>query len=874
MATEESLEKLRQDYEPSEFGFGEMLKGKIKAYSQEDRERDWLQYTKFVMGEKFFQGEQFGRVSKFDGSWRTRKKTEGDPLFSHNYVRGHATAILTQWVQSRTEVTVVPLPDGDAYDQNKGSGKVAKSIIDHYDDELLDEKFKQRECMYGQITGQLLRYTFWNPKKGKEVERPEYENEAVEGVSTFTCADCGMSGGLEELDAGSIDGDISDGLLAGHGGDVRLDEQSLPEPNQADAQQEMACPHCGSTDLIIEEGEQSELPKISGYDKVKTGDVDVRGIPRYQVKFDQVPNDFKQIQWLRWREKARPETIRAELPNFGSARSGGESDDPGTRATEVLAQSVGNIFGGHAPFSDGTKGERDLVTVDRWWFKPSCYCDYVFKADYKLSSGQVVPAGTKAHDIFPNGLFVLVVADEIVDFRNEDLHRHWVHTPMILVPSRIDGDGLLDDLIEPQQEANALDGLSYANARYVAGSGLIYRPEFISRTDIPNKPFDAAPIKPGTDPTIPLQNMMMYLPRPDLGQGVYVHKSQLLEFMQWSTKNYSTSVGAPDQNIDTASGQQIASQASRSQRAPELALYAQMVVDWMTQVLILFQENATDAMYFPHKGKVGEMDGQWFKGSDIPSSFVLSLVPRSYIPKSEMERRQDLMGFLGMFGGLAGLIMAMQSVPELVEEAKERFNISFDIKQLDLTATVARQRLEAMKPMVQQAEAASGVIGEDPASILISVQGAAPDKDDDHPAMIQWWIRWKHEDEGVKARIETPSLYAAADAMIMAHKQLMVVNEQEKQQLAIAAQGPQMELQQQQQAEQQAMQQQGQEEAASAEHSRQMEQKESDAVMSDAQMANAAATSERQHQQAMQIQAMKQQGAENLAKAKQQGASK
>jgi hypothetical protein len=915
-APAESVKKVVDPRPPDPKVWVDFLRQTTEKFGLEDKDLDWRIYARFVTVEKFVQGEQFGRVSRLDGSWRARPRKDGDPRYVHNWLRGHSRTILAQWTLSAGEFNVIALPDGDAPDQNEGAARNAKAILEHYQRTLLTEDFKQREGMLAQTTGQMWRYSYWDANAGGTAKRAKYEDEDVNSPGTFTCAACGQSGSEEELngsESGGYQESTSRDLSGESGMYVPPSSDSLQRQGdmQGDAPNQPACPACASPSVSIEQGQSFNLPRISGEDEVNTGDLVCLPVPGYQVKCDRLPVRARDSLWLRWRQYVRPETVKEAIPNWKKEPTGSQSDDWGLRAEMTAKRSSGNMEASQSRLygQSGHKTDADLVAIDRWWFRPAIYKDVVLRADLELANGETIPAGTVAGDAFPDGLYVLMVNGEPLDFRSEDFRDHWQHTPAMLLPSRIDGDGLLDDLIEPQKEINDIKGLMLSNIKNVSGAGLMYRSEYLERQDISGKPYELVPIKPGADPSMRLADMVAAIPRPELSQGVYAYLQQLQPEMQSMAASYPSATGEGDPDQKTASGAHLLSQNAQSQRAPELALRAAGDVETAMQWLKLFQANATDSMYIPFQGKVGQLDGQWFKGSDLPKTFVVTMRPRSYIPKSENDRRNDFMGLLNAFQGIEGLMAAMQAAPDLVREACDRFNVSVDFGNVNLAHQVARLRIEAMKAMIPQAQASAQAVGEPQIAVmaLVSSPDTAVDPDDPHEQMLEFYRKWKLEDEGLEARKRNQLLYAAVDAQIANHKAALVAVEQEKAQMQLQAQAPLIQQQQQMQQEQMAQQQQGEQAQAEAQAGQQQQQMAMDAQQQGQQADQQAQTQQMQmaqqevaaqaqrdhemqmaqmqaqhqaeegnasHQRAVELENLKQKGAVTLAEAKPKGAGK
>jgi hypothetical protein len=540
-----------------------------------------------------------------------------------------------------------------------------------------------------------------------------------------------------------------------------------------------------------------------GYDEVPTGDIVCRIVPAYQVKFDRTVRRFEYSAYLRYRQRLRTEVVEATVPWWRSSQGDEEREDPAMRAERILTRSVGNMQGGSGSVGSAiasNAAEPGMTLVDQWWFRPELYARIVLARDVELAGGGKIPAG-KLVESFPSGLYVLSLNGEPIDFRDEDFTDHWQHTPFVLVPTRVDGDGI-EDMVEAQKEYNDVKGLILSNIKHVDGAGLMYRPEYLKQADVSGKPYEMYPVQ-NLPPEVPLNSIIAPVPRPALNQEVFAYLEAEDREMQSASKGFSGVTGAPDVKQiggDTATGMSLMSQNARSMRAPELALRAAGNIRWAEQVLKLFKENATDARYIPFNGKTGGAEGAWFKGSDIDGDFFVTAKPRSWVPKGELDRRGDLMGALQAVGGIQGLAMVAQQMPKLLAEISEVFDVDLDIADASLDSRVARLRLDSMKQMLPQAQAMAQGDPNTAAQILTSGERAQVDPEDNHDAQIQFYRRWLTTDEGLEA---DPLLRAAVHAQIQEHRQAQVQQAQQQQQQQMAAQAPAMQQQQQQAAQQQ-----------------------------------------------------------------------
>lgn len=759
--------------------------------SSEDRELDWRRHQKWLVNSKMYEGEHFGRVSQLDGKWRPVTRGKGDPRYVHNKFRYYSDAITTQWVQSRTDLLVVPIPAHEADDHAVGAARKAQEILDYYEKTILTEVFLQEEGKLGQFTGQMFRYTYWDATAGPKAKRPQFGSTSPTKLAgdSYTCADCGQSGPSTEID----------------------DDK---------------CPECGSQSLDQQTVPELGLSPVDGYEDQSVGDIVTRIVPAYQVKYDRTVRKLEDSAYLRLRFRVRTEVAEALVPWVNTLASSDESEDPALRAERILARGVGNTRQSGSSQSAGgqSASEPAMTVVDQWWLRPAMYAKAEVAMDVKLHGGQIITKGPLSES-FPTGMYVLVMNGEPVDFRDECFLDHWQHTPFVLIPTRVDGDGV-EDMVEPQREYNDIKGLVLSNIKHVDGAGLMYRPEYIKNKDFSGKPYEMTPVQ-NLPPDVPLSAVVSPIPRVSLPAEVFNYLEQEDQEMQIASKGFSAATGAPDINAaggDTATGQRLMSSNARSMRAPELALRAAGNIKWAEQVLRLFKENATDARYIPLAGKTGEKEGSWFKASDIDADFYITAKPGSWQPTGPMDKQANLSSALQVLGGVEGLLAVAQQAPKLLAEVCEIYDVDLDVGDDTLDARLARLRLDQMRAVVPQAQAAVQSIPPEvlqqaamqaqaagqppppsPAAQMI-FSAAPPDPEDPHAQLERYYVRWLITDEGLDA---TPEMREAVHMAIDAARQGGVAQAQQQGQAQLAAQAPQMQAQQAMAAQQSQQQSQG-----------------------------------------------------------------
>src|SRR5262249_47157980 len=143
--------------------------------------------------------------------------------------------------------------------------------------------------------------------------------------------------------------------------------------------------------------------------------------------------------------------------------------------------------------------------------------------------------------------------------------------------------------------------------------------------------------------------------------------------------------------------------AAISMIGPALAIKAKVDVEWAYQVLKLEQAYWTNERYVPRAGKHTKQTGQWFCLSDIESDFEITYVPGSWMPRSEMEEKEDFLSFISPNSTGLPLGFMNPMVPEPIRTyAAERFRIGIDLDSTRVHERIAQGRIEKLQQAAQQ----------------------------------------------------------------------------------------------------------------------------------------------------------------------------
>lgn len=774
-ASIEAYEQQPPDLDPAE-DWGAFVRRTCDRFGNEDTDIDWQEYQRRVVNEHFLRGKQFRAfVSKFDGSVKiVEPKGRGAARYPHNWIRPMMRTVISQWLSASTDYNVIPIPENNATDHVSGAARYAESALNTLSDLMMTPQFEITQCLEGALSGNVLALSYWDAKAGLSigghtyrptVRRPLLEMQSQNEPGAYACQQCGNGGDYEEANKWGM------------------------------------CPACGSENLMVQEPMSVEMPVVTGYEDVPIGWIVCHLVPRHQLKWDRYARTFQQSIYLRWRQRLRNEVIREAFPWWRKGH-GSVADDAGTRADQELQRSAGNTLSGYRQ-DGGSKTDPETTIVDQWWWAPCVYQDRKLQREYRYGdpkNPQIIPAGTWARDVWPTGRYFTTIDNCEANCLDEHFCSVWAHMPLNLNPGQISGDGSVDDIISPQRLVNRLKALWLANIENVAAAGVIFRPNWINREDIPSTPFDAGPVKQGMPTDRPLRDAVAAIERPSISGDIPAFEQQMREEMQFSLAAHAPISGDPTVSQlggDTATGAMIADRSARQQRVPETALRYQMKAQIGYQWLSLLQKNAKGDFWIPFNGKNGELEGMLFRSADIPKSFIVTHRSRSFYPKYDTDRQTDFDWAWQRVGGAEGLMLMASSAPSVLQQIEELADVKFDITGLNKVARIARYRVDLMNQKLQEFQQQSGAVIDPTILVPLVVQlpEVAPHPREPHPLFINWYNQLWLDDEIQRARTENPAKVALVDAMIAAHEQLLIVKTQVEQVQAAEAAGPSIAMQ-------------------------------------------------------------------------------
>lgn len=550
------------------------------------------------------------------------------------------------------------------------------------------------------------------------------------------------------------------------------------------AAQSITCPECGSPNAEITPAEPLEVEGVVGYEELEHGDIVCETVPAFELKHDlaELPQDSP---YLIRRRRIRVPVLQSKFPDLHITDNKG--DNRGVQIEESLKRaSSSNVT------SAWSKQENEEKAADftQIWLDPCMYSRFQLKAELRTLGGETIPAGTTLSDMFPTGLYMCFIEgiDGVVELRDEHHKDYWVGQSYRQRAISSLGIGI-EDIVEGNRQYDLVMSIIYTQLRTAAMPATLFDQRLLPNGtsaylgSLSNIPVELAALEDGD-----IRKAVHQLQPQPPTQAHFGFTESLNNYMQLASRVTEFSGGLPNVQNDTATGAEITQATAQSLFGPQLALKAEVDRRGAEIILELFKKYCIDEVWITLSGKRGQMDGMWLKAADIGVDMFAEVVPDSYLPQTNMERRERWDRFLERVGGLPGLKLALQEFPEQVEQLAEIFDVDLASADYTAAAEMCRLRIEQMKqaipmlqimtasmPPVQMAQdpatGEQGIVPVDPMAeaggfLLGILQPPIEIEETGHMAAIAYYRSFLTDDEGREA---PPELRAGVKAAIYRH---------------------------------------------------------------------------------------------------------
>jgi hypothetical protein len=794
------------------------------------RHRRWM--TNWL----FYEGRQYGEWDELDGEFIDAIPTRRNNFYIDNHFSWLIDSSQKEWARSKTKLIARPLFESP---ETAGKARIGTDILAAEQNRLRDPVDHQGEGLTAAMCGIYARYTAYSVHSGNVKHKlPQYEQRDVQLSAGYDeCQDCGAqsdSASTEPLPVSPTGlGQQQPSLQTDQGFPAQMGQmgsptdftqapqpaaQTVDQNGDALAEGSQSCPHCGGNNVRNMPPVTTSVQKVSGYQEINAGEIVSWNVDPFELRIHPRARKGKiaTSPYLVWERKLLICEVQAAFPWADAERIRDTSGrhDTGQRFPRELERSPGNVANGYGINRNMADDDDDGCLVAQVWEDRVYYDQEILKEDLQLDSGQVIKAGIPLGQQFPDGMCYVMAGSQMLCVWNENKNKHWVFGCYRVMPTSFFGRGV-EDAVQDQKLLNDAYNLVVAKLRYEsAGSSIGNAASGLDNNDFSGIPGEIAWLE-SWDPSIPIDNAFKQFN----GKGISAGDIQFLEdrkkAIQAKIGSFSNISGAPDVDNKTATGIKIMRESAIALIAMALDIKGQVDAKWGEQVLELAQEN----WIFPHPVQItneyGAIEMQWFSNCDISAELQVTYDEGSVTPRSEIERRNDLVDALNVAGIPLGP-WNPSIPPEVKRLIADRFNIPFnsDLYQQEerKVKMLCDQLIASMQETAGQAQDAiqSTGISTQPtqpgmptpaqqfmATLIPQVLASAPIEPlMDDPQVGQAYIKkWFKKDDGLLA--EEP-IRAIMRARYQEYEQAEVQQAQHQQMKMMASNGPMMAMQQQQ----------------------------------------------------------------------------
>jgi hypothetical protein len=776
--------------------FAEWVKGLTAKLEQQDSQI-WDELTLvWQLINLFIEGKQILRRKHRGLGWDIIPLPESTTanIREQNKLGFYFRVLQSKWTASRTKIDAIA---GDDSDESVESAKAADGWLSAIEPMIYTERFRQEESVAAPVHGTYARY-FWFDKEadGGYGKRPITEPRSVKlGDDTAECFDCGYIGNPAEFDNGSpipmeSAETLSGGTLAG-----------VPE----------RCPQCGSATIQTTPAIEQQVEVVTGTEQYNLGNLRGASVPYSQIRHE-ISCSLEDSPWSRWRRRMRVEVLKQAYKGLKIPPPDAKGRDTGLAYEEAMRRSTTV----NKPTTSPTeKKGSDYADFTQWWFAPCMYADYVFPADTETVAGEVIPVGTKASDIFPDGMYVALIEgiDQPLQVANESHKWHWVTAPYHL--RLFTGLGLgIQDAVEMQRQWNLILSLVFTQIRTASLPGWLYDKDAIDSDGVKRlgQPQNSVPVSLRNRPEgTRIEQLVKQMQPGQIPSHIPWYVGQLDANMQTSA-GALVDQGLPGNDSSTATGVERMVGASQQHNAPEFALKGDADVRSANVLFELAKKHYVEPRFLPTSGRRGKQGGIWLSAADFKNGQVrFEAVRDSWLPNTRMDKQEAIKGLLLTFGGMAGLMQAKDAMPAFVAEVAESFGVDIEGDIFEPTTLLCRQRMDQItdlaalyEPVAMQAAAVNaemvsqGMVNLDPmtglpvdpvaqlgAEIVDQLQPPIELEEPAHLVAVNWFRESFLDDEMKEA---SPIKRAAVKAAIQKHLMLAAQEQQIMTAFAMAGQ--------------------------------------------------------------------------------------
>lgn len=669
----------------------------------EDRNEEVLRHRKWTRNISFYRGHQIGYVSAATGAFQDIPLAQNSTIRVNNILRYYVDNIVKEVVRSQATIIATPKRDNIVA---QGVARLTKAALEDIQKKTWTPSKKQAESKYALLCGNSFRYNTYTYANSTEFHKvPKFTQKVIQEASLITvCRLCGMPA------------------------------EGVDSPPTAPS-----CQH---------QFESHEIPEITipcrdGEDSFPVGEVISEIVDPMEVKLHLHARSIEESPYIRRSRMVLTDYLEG-LYDWAQINQGNADTLPLLAQAELERLTGSGQSGTTTNAGDYTRQSR----FDEYWIEPVLYGNYVFDKDTPTLSGATIPAGTRAIELYPDGLYLAASEGVILEEKNNAKNDHWVHVIWNKIPGCIYGDGI-DDAVEKQRQHNDTVTLIHDNLMSNTAPPLFFNPVKVNRGQLSGKPGHAVPLKNAT-PTDNPANYIFQMQARSLGSEVHQVLTEQKQDMAVMVGGAFSSLGSTEGSgaPDTATGLAIVRDAALSHLAPFLELKSEADILMAKQWLKLIKKYQVGARTIASTSDYTELEKKHFSAADLETELDISIRPGSVAPRTDLELRNDVLEAMNA-GGLPLGIFNPEMPTRLRRLLADRYNIPFDADETAADERKQQIEIETMWDFLRIAH--ENQLNYEQYKMALNEKVMVDVLVDNHDVHIEYIIRYLKKDEGMNA---------------------------------------------------------------------------------------------------------------------------
>jgi ribosomal protein L40E len=727
----------------------------LKSKCEDRQKSEWLEIKKqFVRCRQYNDGKQYGDVTD-QFNWVDDALHSDEELYIENFFQTHVQTALTELTRVEPQFNFFHV-GGESRTATKLT-KFFEERSKYYRQRLFTATKKQHEKLSSLLNGVAARYTYFEYEKSQAHEASESkEHEMMEdkpqNMGMEVCATCYA-------------------------------------PKTAEK-----CSRCGDTDSkMLEDGDSYESKGMGIGQESPRGTNKWVNVDPIGLTFDLKAQTVTDTAYIIWKQIIMDEILENKYPDIAL--------QDGVTAPELLYDTATDTPGeGYGNASSST--QTGTKQFEQCWFDYEMYCHKRLKVDIKLRNGRILKAGTTLGQNFPNGLYMAVNGNRILDLWGENKNRKWTIAPYVTRIGTLVGAGLTI-LLSQQDRKNDIVSLKMVSIFKDAYRQEFLNSKYITNDDMPDDPRMRAELENIPPGMRIVGEAIDVLPPSTLSPLVSETEQQIEAAAQAQVGTFSSGgAGMPDLKAatDTLGGMQLYREQTVGRFSPMLEIQADLLdKEQLYQLFENDKEYLSPQDWQELAGDYGKESIELFLNCDIRREIIIEVVKESYMPKTVSQKQMQMNGYVQVMSGMMQIGMTS---PEQTAHVATLFDQPQRNNNFLPAYDKARASTNAFSEIVDEIIQATGDLPRfdvaDPTTIQLArlvVEESGMDIDpemDDHLAMIESYKDWWNTDAGREA----PNLLKAVVALrVKEHQALMVQKAQLEAAMAMEAQQPMIDAQ-------------------------------------------------------------------------------